>query len=99
MNPAETIRAMIGSGEENAVQSKTLEEVTGLNGRDVKRCIEELRRGGTVICGSNRGYFYPEQLHELQGFIKRELRRAASIRRTLESAEALFDKWNELQNR
>ena len=93
MNPAETIRLMIGNGEENAVRCKTLEEVTGLNGRDVKKCIEDLRRGGTVICSSNSGYFYPERLHELQGFITRELRRAASIRRTLRSAEELFDKW------
>ena len=93
MNPIEKICAVIGSGEKNAVSCKTLEEVTGLNGRDVKRCIEELRRGGTVICSSNSGYFYPERLHELQGFITRELRRAASIRRTLRSAEELFDKW------
>ena len=69
MNPDEVIRRAIGSGEENAVPCKALEVLTGLSGREVKRCIEELRR------------------------------RAYSIRRTLESAEALFDKWNELQNR
>lgn len=95
----ELIKDAIGSGEENAVSCRTLEQLTGLNSRDVKRCIEDLRRRGTVICSSNRGYFYPERLHELQSFILRELRRAYSIRRTLESAEAMFDKWNELQNR
>lgn len=99
MNPDEVIRRALGSGEENAVPCKALEVLTGLSGREVKRCIEDLRRRGTVICSSNRGYFYPERLHELQCFIRRELRRAYSIRRTLESAEALFDKWNELQNR
>ena len=99
MNPAERIKRTIGSGEQNAVSCKLLEQVTGLDSRGVKREIEFLRRTGTVICSSNHGYFYPEQLHELQGFIRRELRRAYSIRRTLASAEALFDKWNELQNR
>lgn len=99
MKPAETIRNMIGTGEENAVQCKVLENVTGLTGREVKSHIETLRRSGIVICSSNCGYFYPARLYELHGFIQREVHRAKSIMRTLESAEALFDKWNELQNR
>lgn len=95
MNPDEVIRRAIGSGEENAVPCKALEELTGLSGRDVKRCIEELRRSGTVICSSNSGYFYPARRYELTDFIVKERRRANSIRRTLKSSERMLQTWKE----
>ena len=95
MNPDEVIRRAIGSGEENAVPCKVLEELTGLNGRDVKHCIEELRRGGTVICSSNSGYFYPARRYELTDFIVKERRRADSIMRTLQSSERMLETWKE----
>lgn len=95
MNPDEVIRRMIGTGEENAVKCKALEEVTGLTGREVKSHIESLRRSGIVICSSNSGYFYPARRFELQNFIVKERRRANSIRRTLRSSERMFQKWKE----
>lgn len=95
MNPDEVIRRTLGSGEENAVPCKVLEELTGLNGRDVKHCIEELRRGGTVICSSNSGYFYPARRYELKSFIVKERRRAESIKRTLQSSERMLQTWKE----
>ena len=91
----ELIKDAIGSGEENAVSCLTLEQLTGLNSRDVKRCIEELRRGGTVICSSNSGYFYPARRYELKSFIVKERRRAKSIKRTLKSSERMLQTWEE----
>lgn len=95
MNPDEVIRRAIGSGEENAVPCKALEVLTGLSGREVKRCIEELRRSDTVICSSNSGYFYPARRYELTDFIVKERRRANSIRRTLQSSERMLKTWKE----
>lgn len=95
MNPDEVIRRVIGTGEENAVKCKALEEFTGLNGREVKTHIEAMRRSGTVICSSNKGYFYPVRLDELRNFIVKERRHANSIIRTLQSSERMFQTWKE----
>lgn len=95
MTPDEVIRRTIGTGEENAVPCKALEVLTRLSGREVKRCIEDLRRSGTVICSSNSGYFYPARRYELKSFIVKERRRADSIRRTLKSSERMLETWKE----
>lgn len=93
MTPNEIIRNAVRVGEDNAVKSAVLEELTGLTSRDVKRCIEDLRRKGVVICSSNSGYFYPDNETELRQFISKETNRAQSIKETLKSAKKLLKKW------
>lgn len=93
MNLLDVITKSIRFGEENAVKCTELESITGLESRDVKRCIETLRRSGVVICSSSNGYFFPETRAELRTFIHREAARAHSIEITLRSAERLLETW------
>ena len=93
MKPTDIIIHALRKGRINAVKSDELEELTGLDSRDTRQCIERLRRSGVVICSSNDGYFYPETRAELQDFIHKEAARAHSIEITLRSAERLLSEW------
>lgn len=93
MTASEVIRQAIRFGEDNAIQSRDLERLTDSSPRDVKKCIEALRRSGVVICSSSKGYFYPDSKAELRKFIHQEATRAHSINVTLRSAEALYERW------
>lgn len=93
MKPTDIIIHALHKGQINAVKSAELEELTGLDSRDVRQCIERLCRSGVVICSSNDGYFYPETRAELKDFIHKEAARAHSIEITLRSAERLLETW------
>ena len=65
---------------------------TGLSNRAARQAVEEIRRGGVVVCADEeRGYFLPADREELFLWLRRENKRAASITRTLRPAMALFD--------
>jgi len=81
----------IRTGHANAITRRNLIQATGLPDRTLRLEIEALRRSGTVICTSGRGYFIPQTLEELQGFIKQEERRARSTFFTLQSARKLAE--------
>lgn len=93
MKPTDIIIHALRKGQGNAIKCADLEELTQLDNREVRRCIEQLRRSGVVICSSDDGYFYPETRAELQEFIHKEAARAHSIEITLRSAERLFSEW------
>ena len=86
IEPYQTILQLIGNGEDNAVHLSELIKHTGLHNREVRKCIEHLRRSGAVIISSSKGYFKPRTKDELKKYIHQETRRAKSIFFTLKSA-------------
>lgn len=83
------ISAHIGVGADNATSSATLQSLTGLTAREVRKSVETLRRSGCVICSDEHGYYRPASLSDVQRFIKKESRRARSVFYTLRSARSL----------
>lgn len=76
----------IGSGEENAIHLCELRTKTNLAGRRLRKCIEDLRRSGTVIISSPKGYFTPQCRSEVEKYIRQETHRAKSVFYTLKAA-------------
>ncbi len=91
----ERILSLIGAGEENAIHLSELVSITSLHNRELRKRIEQLRRSGTVIISSKKGYFRPLDNSEVGRYIKQEERRARSIFRTLKAARKLLKGDNE----
>ena len=52
------IADFLSQGAENALTLRYLENLTGIPGREIRRCIEQERRAGTLIISDNQsGYF------------------------------------------
>jgi len=85
--PYKTIISLIVVGKKNALHLKELIKYTGINNRDLRRYIEELRRNGAVIISNNKGYYFPDNDIEIKRYIKQEESRAKSIFYTLRSAK------------
>lgn len=90
IEPYQTILQLIGNGEDNAVHLSELIKHTGLHNREVRKCIEQLRRSGEVIISSTNGYFRPESPAELKKYINQETHRAKSIFYTLKNARQMM---------
>ena len=90
IEPYRTILRLIGSGEDNAIHLSELIKHTGLHNRDVRKCIEQLRRSGEVIISSTNGYFRSKTPAELKKYINQETHRAKSIFYTLKNARQMM---------
>lgn len=66
------ILATLKQGEENAISSRQIQKVFGLNQRELRRIVETCRRKGVYILASDQGYFFPKDVSEIRRFIKRE---------------------------
>ncbi len=97
IGPYHTILQLIGSGEDNAVHLSELIKHTGLHNREVRKCIEQLRRSGEVIISSTNGYFRPETPAELKRYINQETHRAKSIFYTLKNARQMMKQIEEVK--
>lgn len=91
-----TILNNIGSGEENDIHLTDLRIKTDLQDRELRKCIEDLRRSGTVIISSPKGYFKPKNHSEVDRYIRQETRRAKSIFFTLKHARELNKTFEEV---
>lgn len=89
MKASDIIVCRLRCGEDNAVRSKVLCAVAGLNERELRRAVETLRRQGVPILSSNRGYYLPANIAEFDRFIERESRRARSTFLTLRAIKRL----------
>ena len=79
---------LLGRGQENAVSRRHLEQLTGLDGRTVRRRIEQERRSGTQICADNlTGYFLPATEHEKAACVRSMSHRAQEIMKTARAIE------------
>ena len=97
IEPYQTILQLIGNGEDNAVHLSELIKHTGLHNREVRKCIEQLRRSGEVIISSTNGYFRPETPAELKRYINQETHRAKSIFYTLKNARQMMKQIEEVK--
>lgn len=93
MTVSEKICSALRTGEDNAVSLSDMCKVSGRDNRRTRLVIEDLRRHGTVICSSDKGYFYPANLPELRRYIRKEKSRSNSIDLTLKAAERLLYDW------
>ena len=82
----EKILCLIGAGEENAIHLSDLMRITGIGNREIRKCIETLRRNGAVIISNKNGYFKPLRSYEVDRYVRQETGRAKSIFYTLKAA-------------
>ena len=85
------ISALLPRGEENAVSTKTLVELTGCtSARQLQVRISAERARGALILSTERGYFLPAEgragRRELRRFVQTMVRRSAGTLRAAESA-------------
>lgn len=87
-------RDMIPYGRENAVSRPELCRLTGLNDREVRRQIAELRavdsEDNMVIASSSRrgrGYFLTDKPEEIRAFIAEMLKRIRMVYRAIKVAK------------
>lgn len=83
------IADFLSCGEKNAVPLRYLTQITGLDGRIVRRKIQAERLNGTPICSNNvAGYYLPADDGERQRCIRSMQHRAAEIARTARAIAA-----------
>ena len=76
------IADLLCRGQENAVPLQDLCSITGLNGRTVRRMVEQERRAGIPILssvGGVTGYYLPANPAEVERFAKSMFSRAREI--------------------
>lgn len=76
------IADLLCRGQENAVPLRDLCSTTGLDGRTVRRMVEQERRAGTPILssvGGTTGYFLPGNPAEVERFARSMFSRAREI--------------------
>ena len=78
----------LAEGEENAITTRALCTILGWNSREVTLCVNALRRSGKVICSSERGYFLPADLSDVQHFYRQMQSRQREIAKAAQSARA-----------
>lgn len=82
------ISSLLNYGQENAVNRRHLEAITGLDGRTVRLLIERERRGGMPILSDNSsGYFLPGNELERAAFVCSMKHRAGEIIKTARAIE------------
>lgn len=82
------ISSLLNYGQENAVNRRYLEAITGLDGRTVRLLIERERRGGMPILSDNSsGYFLPGSELERAAFVCSMKHRAGEIIKTARAIE------------
>lgn len=61
----------VPTGQEGALPMHDLAIIHGLSARQMRLAVENARRDGVLICSSDRGYFMPETIFELQEYARR----------------------------
>lgn len=70
----------IPKGEKNAILSRDLQRVWGMNNkRSVSAQVEKFRKAGVLICSGERGYYIPETTEELEKFYLNYRKMAVSL--------------------
>lgn len=90
MAKLQEISNLIPTGADDGLPMCDLSNVTGLTERDVRKCIEQLRRSGEVICSGVTGYYRPADVFELREYINRMTARTSTTFLCLQGARALL---------
>ena len=78
----------LSTGQENAVPLRHLKNITGIDGRTVRRMIFEERLAGIPILADNQtGYYLPATQEEKQRCVRSMKHRAREIERAAEAIE------------
>lgn len=81
------ISDLLSAGEESAVTRKYLEQITGMNGREIQRAVQAERLAGKPILSGQRGFFLPGTEDEKSRFVRSMRHRAAEISRAAAAVE------------
>ena len=82
---------MIPVGKKDAIPMKRLAYLFGIDDRELRQIVQELRLSGYVICGCTKGYFRPsEDMQEVFGFYKYHRQRAMTNLRSLKATRAFL---------
>ena len=77
------ILSELKAGEKNAISKESLRQIVGLNERQLRREIHDLRLAGYIICSSSAsgkgGYYLPENPAEAAAFVRSMHSRAKSV--------------------
>ena len=57
--------------ETHAIKNRELRELFCLTDRQVRLCVNELRREGVAICSSSEGYWYSEDTADIERTLHR----------------------------
>ena len=82
--------ANLKEGRANALQSSQLSKKVGLDARAIRRAMEIIRRSGVVVCACHSGYYFPDDIDELQQYITQEAKRINNARLRLQTAYYLL---------
>jgi biotin operon repressor len=94
MNEIETkLLSVIGKGEDNAITQREITAMLGIGARETRLILERLRKSGVVICSSDHGRFFPENIKELRAYINRVQSGVRSECIALASARRLLREW------
>ena len=79
-----TVLNHIGFGKQNACPRVRLAELTGMNDRQMRRCIEILRRDFIILNDQDgKGYYRPADAKEVRRYYYQELNRVRAIDKRL----------------
>ena len=85
--------SVIGHGEDNAITQREITKLTGIQPRDTRLILERLRKSGVVICSSDHGRFFPENIEELRAYINRVQSGVRNECVALAPARRLLSEW------
>lgn len=90
-NRARQVSDFLLTGAENALDSRTLAAMMGIDRRTVTQRIEHERRAGAPICaavdGVNRGYYLAADADELARYVRALDRRISEVKKTRDACE------------
>lgn len=92
--PAEvqvTISGFLHIGRGNALPLRDLCQLTGMDGRTVRLCIQRERLRGVPILSDNQtGYYLPENEREVREFVRSMRHRAGEIEKAAGMIEGVY---------
>lgn len=90
----EILDCMNAYGVENAISKEFLEKISGIGNRRMRKCIEQERGQGKLICSSTQegGYFIPKNEIEIKKYINEQNNRILSIKSALEPFKRAIEK-------
>lgn len=89
--PYSWIYALIGQGASDATPAEAILLFDcELTDRELRKCIETMRREGIVIASSSKGYYFPSNYTELAKYVHTMEAAAKSTFYTLKSARKML---------
>lgn len=74
-------------GEHKAIKAKVITALTGINAREIRLLVHEMRINGYPVCSGNDGYFYASTSDELEKTIRRMRRQIIGTKMALSGLE------------